>query len=304
MIASIRRLVSRECTRAAIIAGAMLVCGALSTHAAEDVPATTASTPAGASTAGVPFVPLYWDRATRPQKPATEVTAIRFLTSGDFPPLSFLDGSGRLMGYQVDLARLICDTLNATCTIQMRPFDDLVAALGEKRGDAIIAGLVVTPAMRDRLETTDAYLGTPGRFVGRRDASFQATPEGLAGHLVSVVSGSVHEAFVLDNFPKARVVAYPDEIAARDALRDGVVEAHFGDAMGLSYWLDGEASRSCCAFRAGPWLESAYFGEGMRIAITKNNSRLRQNLDYALRRLAVEGKLGELYLRWFPHGYY
>ena len=252
----------------------------------------------------LPFVPVWWDKANRPLKPLQDVTAIRFLTSGDFPPLSFLDSGGRLMGYQVDLARMICGELGATCTIQMRPFDDLVTALGEKRGDAIIAGLAVTSAMRDRLETSDAYLGTPGRFVARRETTFSALPEALVGRWVSVVSGSAHEAFLLDNFPKARIAAYPDEATARDALRDGRVDAHFGDAMGLSYWIEGTASRGCCGFREGPYLESAYFGEGMRIAVTKGNTRLRQNIDYALRRLAAEGRLGELYLRWFPRGYY
>ena len=186
----------------------------------------------------------------------------------------------------------------------MRPFDDLVGALGDKRGDAIVSGLAVPAAMRDRLETSDAYLGTPGRFVAKRGGDLTATPEGLQGHWVSVVSGSAHEAFLLDNFPGVRIAAYPDETAARDALRDGRVEAHFGDAMGLAYWIDGSAGRGCCDFRGGPWLESAYFGEGLRIAVAKGNTRLRQNLDYALRRLAVDGKLGELYLRWFPRGYY
>lgn len=252
----------------------------------------------------LPFVPVWWDKANRPLKPLQDVTAIRFLTSGDFPPLSFLDSGGRLMGYQVDLARMICGELGATCTIQMRPFDDLVTALGEKRGDAIIAGLAVPSSMRDRLETSDAYLGTPGRFVARRETTFPALPEGLVGRWISVVSGSAHEAFLLDNFPKARIAAYPDEATARDALRDGRVDAHFGDAMGLSYWIEGSASRGCCGFREGPYLESAYFGEGMRIAVTKGNTRLRQNIDYALRRLAAEGRLGELYLRWFPRGYY
>ena len=261
-------------------------------------PAVVATTP------GLPFVPLLWDRNNRPQKPLSEVGTIRFLTTGDFPPLSFLDDTGRLMGYHVDLARMLCDEINATCSIQMRPFDDLVGALGDKRGDAILAGLVVTPDLRDKLETTDAYLGTPGRFVGRIDAAFEATPEGLSGRWISVVTGSAHEAFILDHFPKARIAAYPDETAARDALRDGRVDGHFGDAMGLAYWLDGPVSRGCCVFRDGPWLESAYFGEGLRIAIGRNNPRLKQNLDYALRRLAVEGKLGELYLRWFPRGYY
>jgi polar amino acid transport system substrate-binding protein len=248
--------------------------------------------------------PNFWDPKSRPHKPTTDIGTIRFLTSGDFPPFGFLDSGGRLTGYHVDLARALCTELAATCTIQMRPFDDLVAALAEKRGDAIVAGLRVTSEMRTRLETSDAYLTTPGRFVMREGTTLEATPEGLADRWISVVSGSAHERFVLEQFPKSRVAAYPDETAARDALREGAVEAHFGDAIALSFWLDGASARRCCVFRDGPWLESRYFGEGLRIAVAKGNSRLRRALDYGLQRLAEDGKLAELYLRWFPRGYY
>ncbi len=298
MIASTYHSVTTQSSRLALAAWLAVATGPV---VAQEAPVPA---PARTQVTTLPFVPLYWDRANRPQKPVSEVTTIRFLTSGDFPPLSFLDGSGRLMGYQVDLARAICDELNANCSIQMRPFDDLVGALGDKRGDAVIAGLAVVAELRDRLETSDAYLALPGRFVTRRDVGLEPTPEALAGKWVSVVSGSAHEAYLLDHFPGVRVAAHPDATAARDALRDGRVEAHFGDAMSLSYWIDGTASRGCCDFRGGPWLESAYFGEGMRIAVAKGNTRLRQNLDHALRKLAVEGRLGELYLRWFPRGYY
>ena len=248
--------------------------------------------------------PNFWDPKSRPRKPVTDVGAIRFLTSGDFPPFGFLDSGGRLTGYHVDLARLLCAELAATCTIQMRPFDDLATALADKRGDAIIAGLRVTAEMRARLETSDAYLGTPGRFVMRRQSNPAPTPEGLAGRWISVVSGSAHERFALDSFPAARIAAYADEASARDALRDGIVDAHFGDAIALSFWLDGAAAHGCCDFAGGPWLESAYFGEGLRIAVAKGNRRLKRSLDYALQRLAEDGRLGEIYLRWFPRGYY
>ena len=248
--------------------------------------------------------PNFWDPKRRPHKPAADMGAIRFLTSGDFPPFGFLDGGGRLTGYHVDLARMLCAELGATCTIQMRPFDDLVGALGERRGDAVIAGLRVTSEMRGRLDTTDAYLTTPGRFVMREGSTLGATPEGLAERWISVVSGSAHERFVLDAFPAARVAAYPDETAARDALREGAVDAHFGDAIALAFWLDGETSRRCCVFGGGPWLESAYFGEGLRITVAKGNRRLKQAFDYALQRLAEDGRLAEIYLRWFPRGYY
>lgn len=251
-----------------------------------------------------PFRPMFWDPANRPQKPTGEITTIRFLTTGDFPPFSFLDQSGRLVGYHIDLARILCEEIGAGCTLQMRPFDDLVAAVSDKRGDAILAGLVVGPDLSDRLDTTDAYLTTPGRFVGFTGEAIDATPEGLVGRWISVVSGSAHEAYALAHFPKARIAAYPDETSARDALRDRKVSLHFGDAIGLSFWLDGEAARGCCAFAGGPWLEPAVFGEGLRIAVPKSNPRLKRHLDFALRKAALDGRLGELYLRWFPRGYY
>lgn len=261
-----------------------------------------AAPPAVASNA--PFRPLFWDPDNRPPKPTGEVTTIRFLVTGDFPPFSFLDATGRLIGYDIDLARVLCEELGASCTLQMRPFADLVPALGDKRGDAILAGLAVGPELRDRLDTTDAYLGTPGRFVTQRDETIDATPEGLAGRWISVVSGSAHERFVLTRFPAARIAAYPDEASARDALRDRKVSAHFGDAIGLSFWLAGAAARGCCAFAGGAWLEPAVFGEGLRIDVAKSNTRLKRHLDWALRKAATEGKLGELYLRWFPLSYY
>jgi polar amino acid transport system substrate-binding protein len=263
--------------------------------------AQTAPQPAAGS---VMTIPNFWDPKRRPERPPGDVGTIRFLTSGDFPPFNFLDSGGRLTGFNVDLARAICAELQATCTVQMRPFDDLVTALGERRGDAIIAGLNVGPELRAKLDTSDVYLTTPGRFVATRNATVTATPEGLAGRWISVVSGSAHEAYILDYFKKSRVVAYPNEAAARDALRDGTVDVHFGDAVGLSFWLTGETSHNCCAFRGEPYLETAYFGEGFRIAVAKNNKRLKQFLDYALPRLAENGTMSELYFRYFPLGYY
>ncbi|NLH82784.1 MAG: transporter substrate-binding domain-containing protein [Phyllobacteriaceae bacterium] len=268
-------------------------------------PAAPEARPATASdAANAPFRPLFWDPDNRPPKPAGETTTIRFLVTGDFPPFSFLDATGRLIGYDVDLARVLCEELNASCSLQMRPFADLVPALLDKRGDAILAGLAVGADLRDRIDTTDAYLGTPGRFVTQRDETLEATPEGLAGRWIAVVSGSAHERFVLSRFPAARVAAFPDESSARDALRDRKVSAHFGDAIGLSYWLAGEASHGCCVFSGGAWLEPAVFGEGLRIDVAKANTRLKRHLDWALRKAATEGRLGELYLRWFPLSYY
>ncbi|MEJ1157094.1 transporter substrate-binding domain-containing protein [Prosthecomicrobium sp. N25] len=288
---------------------AFLAALGLSTAAAQQAPAPAsppaAAPPAQADRQGlISPVPNFWDPKSRPEKPAGDLGPIRFLTSGDFPPFNFLDTGGRLTGFNVDLARAVCEELAAACTIQMRPFDELVQALSERRGDAIIAGLSVGPELRAKLDTSDVYLTTPGRFVAPKGSNLTATPEGLDLRWISVVAGTAHEAFVLDNFPRSRVVAYPNEAAARDALRDGTVDAHFGDAIGLSFWIAGEASHGCCAFRGEPYLDRGYFGEGFRIAVAKGNKRLKSALDYALQRLSENGTVAELYFRYFPLGYY
>jgi polar amino acid transport system substrate-binding protein len=254
--------------------------------------------------AAVEPVPHFAVTSVKGDKPVLDSNTIRFLTSGDFPPFNFMDPSGRLAGYNVDLAEALCRKLGTNCSIQLRPFEDLVPALQQRRGDAIIAGVAVGQPLHGQIDTSKAYLGTPGRFVAARGSNLPPTPEGLAGRWVSVVSGTAHEAFLLDNFPEIRIASYPNATAARDALRDGTVDAHFGDAVGLSFWLTGEASRSCCGFLGAPYTERAYFGEGLRVAVSKSNLKLRRGMDWALDRLSEDGTLTELYLRWFPNGYY
>jgi polar amino acid transport system substrate-binding protein len=179
-----------------------------------------------------------------------------------------------------------------------------VPALTEKRGDAIVAGVKDSADLAERVDFTAPYLTTPGRFVARLGARLIPTPEGLKGRWISVVSGSAHEAFILDLFPGSRVVAYPTDLAARDALRDGTVDVNFSDAIGSSFWLLRDASRGCCQFIGGPFLENRYFGNGFKIAFARGNRKLKRQLDYALAKLSENGTLRELYLRYFPLGYY
>ena len=68
-------------------------------------------------------------------------------------------------------------------------------------------------------------------------------------------------------------------------------------------WL-GSTAGSCCAFAGRPYLESRFFGEGMIIAVRKGDDAMRRVLDQALQRLSQNGRLGDLYLKYFPIGFY
>jgi polar amino acid transport system substrate-binding protein len=230
---------------------------------------------------------------------------IRFLTDDDYPPFHFQGPDGQLAGFNVDLARAICEELKAACTIQARRWDTLIQALEEGRGDAVIASLAARPALRSRLELSVPYYRTPARFVARKaDAGGAVTPEALAGRTVAVVAGSAHAAFLAAFHPKLEQKSFPDMDEALRAFAGGAADLLFADAVGLAVWLNGQAGGACCAFRGGPFYESRYFGEGAAVAFRKESLQLRRAVDHALYRLAETGVYQGLLLKYFPVRFY
>lgn len=248
-------------------------------------------------------IPNYWDPAVE-RTTAPQIEGIRFITSDDFPPFNFLDGNDRLVGFNVDLARAICDALMVPCTIQSRPFDDLVAALEEGRADAAIAGIAVTADTRRSVAFTETYLRLPARFVTRTDDPMAITAETMAGREVAVVARTAHEAYLSAFFGDVAIVAYETAAEARAALRDREVDALFGDGMQLAFWLESDDAAGCCAFAGGPYLEPAFFGQGLAIAVRPDAPNILAAVNAALRTVHANGTFASLYLRYFPIGFY
>ena len=256
-----------------------------------------------APSAGAPVaIPGFWDPKRRPERPdLSRITVIRFLTEVDYPPFNYAGPDGSPIGFNVDLARLICEELKVQCTVQMRRFDTLITALAENRGDAVMASIAVTPDMRRLADFTDPYYRTPARFVTRRDTAMNdVRPERLEGKEIAVVAGTAHEAYLKSLFTEADLRSYPSTEQAREALRRGDVDLLFDDAISLAFWLNGTDSQNCCSFRGGPFIESRYFGEGIGIAVKRGNDTLRQALNWSLFRLWEKGRFSDLWLRYFP----
>src|SRR5580692_9987117 len=102
--------------------------------------------PAVAASAAAPG---FWDPRRRPERPdLSRIQSIRFLTELDYPPFDYAGTDGNPAGFNVDLARLLCAEIKATCTIQARRFDLLLDALNDKQGDAVIASIAETAETR------------------------------------------------------------------------------------------------------------------------------------------------------------
>ena len=236
----------------ALLAVTLLAAGSASAQTAKPAagPADAIANPAA--------VPGFWDPRRRPERPdLTRISIIRFLTETDYPPFDYAGPDGTPAGFNVDLARLICEEIKVACTVQMRRFDTLIASLNANNGDAVIASIAETPETRARVDFTDPYYRTPARFVAKRNyPDDDMRPETLAGKKVAVVAGTAHEAYLKALFTEVELHPYSTAEAARDALKRGDVDLLFGDGISLAFWLNGTDSGGCCEFRGGPYLES------------------------------------------------
>lgn len=229
--------------------------------------------------------------------------AVRFLTESDHPPFNYLDDEGVLTGFNVDLARAICQDMSAACDIQVRPWADLIPALRKGDADALIASHVATPDLVREFTFTDRYFYTPGRFAIRRTGPrLVATPEGLEGRRIAVRRGSPHEAYLRAFFRDSPIQTFETGELAREALTGaGPIDLVFDDAVALSFWINGTLSRQCCELAGGPYFEPKYFGDGIGVLVQREDVQLRDLMNQALRRIRESGRYEELMLRYFPN---
>ncbi len=237
--------------------------------------------------------------------PATRRVVIRFLTEGDFPPFNYLDEDGVLTGFNVDLARAVCAELSAACDIKVRPWDELFLGLKRGEADAVIAGHAVTDKALAEIGFTDRYFHTPGRFAAKTTSpQLSIDPDGLDGARVGVVKGSPHEAYLKAFFRDSRIETFENAELAREALQQGKVSLIFDDGLSLAFWINGTLSRQCCELRGGAYLEPKYFGDGLAIAVGKEDTQIRMLINGALHKIRRSGRFEELLTRYFPHRIY
>lgn len=169
-----------------------------------------------------------------------------------------------------------------------------------------MADLARTASSRAKFLFSAPYYRTPARFVARAASVGlgDALPELLAGKIIGVEQGSAHEAFLKAFFVNSILKPYEDRDAVRAALKRGDIDVLFGDGISLSFWLNGADAAACCRFIGGPFTESAWFGEGVGIALRRDDRLTKRAIDYALQKISEKGVYADLYLKYFPVGFY
>jgi polar amino acid transport system substrate-binding protein len=251
-------------------------------------------------------MPLMFDLRERVAKPdLAPIPRIRFLTTVDFPPFNFIDQSGKLSGFHVDLAREICRELKITerCQIEAVPYKDLQPKLDSQQGEVILAGTRITPEVRKAYGVSRVFMQLPARFViGKSGASNIKVPEDLRPGETGVTKGTAHEAMLATFFPDLKPKVFDTRAALLEALKKNEIKAAFGDGLQLAFWLESDDAADCCAYLGGPYYSTYFLGDGLAMMTRRDAPLITTAIDSALIALARSGRLNDIYLRYFPNG--
>jgi polar amino acid transport system substrate-binding protein len=265
-----------------------------------------AAHPCALAQAKTDLVPDVWQGdVLRPKPDMPGLARLRFVTDSDYPPFHYFDEEGALTGFNVDLARAICEALSVECEITPVDWDDLFKNLDDGEADAAIASIRIDAESLKKADFTSRYYATPGRFIARKENELKdVRPETVEGVKIGVAKDTGHAAFLKQYFSAAEIVPFDSSDAAQMALKSGDIDLVFGDGVGLTFWLNGVTSDACCEFRGGPYFDAKFFGEGVGIAVKKGNRQLVEVLNYALEQVHASGRYEGLFLRYFPMSFF
>ena len=167
-------------------------------------------------------------------------------TEGAYPPFNFLDASGELQGFDVDIAKALCAEMKVECSFVTQDWDGIIPALQNGNFDALVASMSITPEREEQIAFTNKYYQTPPAIAVPKDSDItEATAEALAGKAIGAQTSTTHARAAESYFPDADVRQYPTAEEYKLDIESGRVDAVVDDVVVLDEWLKSDAG-ACC----------------------------------------------------------
>ena len=226
---------------------------------------------------------------------------IKLLTDIDFPPFSFQNPDKTSSGIAVDLAVAACAELKLTCQLIPKPFGELLPALKNHEGDAIITGIRLSSDILKIASATRPYYFSSARFITRTGMTFtQPDARALAGRRIGYVKGTSHAAFLGKYYERSALTPFNDENALLESLRTATIDVAFTDSLHASFWLKGTNAQKCCVNLGESFIDRQTFSRSMSLVISNDQPNLREAFDYALDRMQEKGTTAKIFQRYIP----
>ncbi|MEO0671377.1 MAG: ABC transporter substrate-binding protein [Pseudomonadota bacterium] len=234
---------------------------------------------------------------------AKEWKEVRIGTEGAYAPFNFFDSNKELQGFDVEIAKALCEKMSVKCTFVAQDWDGIIPALLANKYDAIIASMSITEERKKKVDFTDKYYQTPAKFITKKGAGLEVTPDGLKGKAIGAQSSTTHATYLEDNYKGSNIKLYATQDEANADLVAGRVDAVLADSVVLLDWLKGKDG-SCCEQTGEAIVDPKWFGEGAGIAVRKGDDELREMFNKAIAEIRKDGTYEKINAKYFPFSIY
>ena len=225
---------------------------------------------------------------------------LRIATEGTNPPFSSIDSGGQLQGFDVDIARALCENMKADCEIADQDWDGIIPALLARKYDAIAASLNVTEDRKNVVAFTKPYYRSPSVFAVRKGTDVKdVSPKALTGKSIGVQTATNHSAYLEDVYGRSIVRLYNTVADAYRDLAAGRVEYVLYDKLAVYDWLRSPEG-ACCEIAPTELNDPAYFGSGVAIALRKDDDALVKRFNDAIDAIVADGTYARINAKYFP----
>jgi lysine-arginine-ornithine-binding protein len=226
-------------------------------------------------------------------------------TEGAYPPFNAINDEGELVGFDIDIAEALCEEIGATCTYETQDWAGIIPGLNAGKYDAIIASMSITEERAKKVDFTNKYYQTPARFVAAKGMDVEISEAGLEGMTIGVQRATVSANFVRDNYGDvADIKAYDTQEEATLDLVSGRVDLVFADSLKLQEGFLASEEGDNYAFKGPGFSDPKWFGEGIGIAVRKDEDTLKQCFNTAIANIREDGTYDEISQKHFGMNIY
>lgn len=224
---------------------------------------------------------------------------IRIGMTGNQPPYSMKAKNGKLMGYDVDLAKILAESMGVKLKIIEMPFSKLMPALQNDKVDAILSGMTITPERNLKALFAGPY-SLSGKSILTKSKILAEISEpdeaNLKKYKITCLKGSTSENFARTFLSETEIITVDSYDACVDLVLNGKADALVADypicmVTLLRYQDEGLVT-----------LEEPLTIEPIGMALPPNDPQFLNLVENYMSALELSGALELLEQIWFEDG--
>ncbi len=221
---------------------------------------------------------------------AAETDTLRIGTEGAYPPFNYMTADGKLGGFDLEIGRALCKEMQTKCSFVAQDWDGIIPALKAGKYDVIIASMFITEKRKKQVSFTDAYQKSAMTFVTPKDSNLtDFSPAAMAGKTIGAQGSTTQADYISALYPDSDVRMYPTQDAVNLDLVSGRLDAQVGDLIPMLEWTQKSDDGACCQLAGELITDPRFVGDGVGMAVRKEDDALRQKLNKALTAIVADG---------------